>query len=383
MPSYKLTCSLALVVAAAGALAQADALKVGEPAPRFTLATTFQGPKSANLDTLKGQVVVLEFWATWCAPCIGAMPHLNELAEKFKDRKVTFLAVSNEEPGTVESFLKRGLLKTWVATDPSGKMFKDYGVLSIPKTVVLDRGGKVALATHPNALQAEHIESVLRGETVKSEPETKPAATMETAPEPLLHVEVRPSRGGNYSMVSRTTPERAQFKAEAVPLLHILQTALRVSSPRIIVERELPEGLFDFTVVVPRNRNGELHETAKRALEDALGLRAVKEVREMPVLVLRAPQGPGPELKDGSTSSLKMSTSPGAFSATGYEISNMASYLENVLRMPVVDETGLTGKYDWLLTFDQKNPQSVKEALRPLGLELQEATRQIEVYAIR
>jgi len=70
---------------------------------------------NATLHALAGKAVVLEFWATWCAPCVAAIPHLNELATQFKDRPVVFLSVSDETPSVVEAFLQKHPIDGWSA----------------------------------------------------------------------------------------------------------------------------------------------------------------------------------------------------------------------------------------------------------------------------
>jgi thiol-disulfide isomerase/thioredoxin len=69
---------------------------------------------SARFEALAGKVVVLEMWATWCGPCVKAIPHLNELAGKFKDRPVVFLSVTDEEQKVVEAFLNKRRISGWV-----------------------------------------------------------------------------------------------------------------------------------------------------------------------------------------------------------------------------------------------------------------------------
>src|SRR5882724_1084408 len=72
-------------------------LKAGTAAPDLGLTAVLQSPDGTNADwaSLKGKVVVLEFWATWCAPCIAVQPHLNELTDEFKDKSVQFISITN------------------------------------------------------------------------------------------------------------------------------------------------------------------------------------------------------------------------------------------------------------------------------------------------
>lgn len=83
--------------------------KVGDFPPLLSATALLQAPAGATLDaaSLRGQVAVLEFWATWCGPCVAAVPHLNKLADQFKDKPVRFIAITAEAAAAVEPFLKR------------------------------------------------------------------------------------------------------------------------------------------------------------------------------------------------------------------------------------------------------------------------------------
>src|SRR5688572_28674235 len=77
---------------------QVPAIKIGDPAPEIKLEKLLQAPLEADTaaTSLKGKIVVLEFWATWCLPCVPAIKHMNTVAEKFKDKPVQFIAVTDE-----------------------------------------------------------------------------------------------------------------------------------------------------------------------------------------------------------------------------------------------------------------------------------------------
>ncbi|MGA2870240.1 MAG: TlpA disulfide reductase family protein, partial [Verrucomicrobiota bacterium] len=80
------------------AIAYQNGPKTGDIPPPLTLTKTVQGDPATDIswDKLKGKVVVLEFWATWCGPCIKAIPRLNDLAEQFKGKPVVFISVTSE-----------------------------------------------------------------------------------------------------------------------------------------------------------------------------------------------------------------------------------------------------------------------------------------------
>ena len=145
--------------------APAASPKVGEAPPLLQATELLQAPPNARMDatSLRGKIVVLEFWATWCGPCVAAIPHLNELAEKFKNKPVQFIAITAEDRATVERFLAKRPIKAWIALDTNNAMNKAYGVTGIPHTVVLDKTGKIAAITYPTFLAGKSINDLLAG----------------------------------------------------------------------------------------------------------------------------------------------------------------------------------------------------------------------------
>jgi thiol-disulfide isomerase/thioredoxin len=127
---------------AVGRLTGIESPLVGQPAFPFQL-DMLDGPQF-NLTDHKGRVVVLEFWATWCGPCLQSMPLIDGVVREFAERRVELVAVNLEEqPEQVKAMLERHKLKVPVALDRDGMVAGKYAVTAIPQTVVVDGAGKV------------------------------------------------------------------------------------------------------------------------------------------------------------------------------------------------------------------------------------------------
>ena len=93
-----------------------SSLAPGTAAPEVRFTATLQGPgaRDISLNGLRGQVVVLEFWATWCGPCVAEIPHLNQLADAFAG-KVQFIAIDDETSAMVRKFMTTHPMHSWIA----------------------------------------------------------------------------------------------------------------------------------------------------------------------------------------------------------------------------------------------------------------------------
>jgi peroxiredoxin len=107
----------------------------------FTL-TDLQG-KQWTLKQLRGKVVLVNFWATWCPPCRKEMPDLDALYSRFKDQGFVVLAISDEEAGKVSPFIAEHQITYPILLDPGRKVNDLFQVNGIPKSFVYDRSGKL------------------------------------------------------------------------------------------------------------------------------------------------------------------------------------------------------------------------------------------------
>ncbi|HYN14408.1 MAG TPA: TlpA disulfide reductase family protein [Terriglobales bacterium] len=113
---------------------------VGNTAPDFTVQ---DADRKVTLHDLRGKIVVLNFWATWCPPCVEEMPSLVRMQSNLKDR-VLVLAVSvDEDERTYHSFLKKYNVDLLTVRDPQQKSNELYGTFKFPETYIIDRNGVV------------------------------------------------------------------------------------------------------------------------------------------------------------------------------------------------------------------------------------------------
>ena len=142
----------------AAAVAKLEANDVKRQQANFTLAD-LQG-KSWSLKDLRGKVVLLNFWATWCPPCRKEMPDLEALYLKFKDKDQGFvvLAISDESAAKVNPFLAERNITYPVLLDPGRKVNEQFHIEGIPKSFVYDRGGKLVAQSIDMRTQRQFLE---------------------------------------------------------------------------------------------------------------------------------------------------------------------------------------------------------------------------------
>ena len=160
---------VSLIVLAALSAPNLLAAELGDAAKPLDIQEWVKG-KPVNLADGKDKTIyVVEFWATWCPPCRASIPHLTELQQKFKDRGVQFVGVSNESLETVKPFVSQmgDKMNYTVAIDDNDKTSADYmgafGVDGIPHAFVVDKSGAISWHGHPMAELEQAIEKALAG----------------------------------------------------------------------------------------------------------------------------------------------------------------------------------------------------------------------------
>jgi thiol-disulfide isomerase/thioredoxin len=159
--------------------AAAEEFGIGSKAPPIAIEHWLQdrgGAFKPVTELAPGKVYVIEFWATWCGPCVASIPHLATLQDAYAEKGVTIISVSDEEPQTIETFLERkadgdatfrDVTKGYcLTTDPDGSVKKDYfeaaGENGIPTAFIVGKTGAVEWIGHPMEMD-EPLEKIVAG----------------------------------------------------------------------------------------------------------------------------------------------------------------------------------------------------------------------------
>lgn len=384
-----LAARLVMVVLTFAPTGTPDAVVVDQPAPPLKLDRILQAPDGAvaTWDALGGKAVVLEFWATWCGPCVAAIPHLNELAEQFKDQPIQFIAVTAEAEDVVKPFLQKRPIRAWIGLDADKTTSKTYDVTSIPRTILVDSKGRVAAVTHPTAVTRQVLQDLLTGKKIAlSEPEgmtvragilpgDKPQAGDDDA---LLRVVIRPSTGagGSVSGSGKLTITGGSLKS-------IVAQAYDSPSYRTEWRTQVPETPYDVAIALPLKQANLLGPILRGLLREMFGVTGRHETQQRDVLLLTVPPGTKPTLRLAVSEGSSVSSGAGTMQAVGLTIPTFATNLAGWFSRPVIDQTGIEGRYDFDLKWDPKDLESLAKAVRDKhGLLLTPATRPVDVLIV-
>jgi uncharacterized protein (TIGR03435 family) len=338
-----------------------------------------------SLKALQGKAVVLEFWATWCGPCIAAIPHWNQLATQFRGKPVVFVSVTDESRETVERFLAKKPIEGTVGLSTDRKVFEAYGVTGVGRTFLLDATGKIAADLSPDLLTAAMLDELLAGHPITLPPKPTPFSTTirevdNPMARPVFDVMIRPAmdagRGGGTGRGKGELMMRGATVKAMLPVLYL------VPPTRIVATGLDDPTRYDVWISLPGSDGEQFRQVARDVVCAAFRLRARKESRDTDVYVLTAPNGkPAGLVEAAPMGGILSGSGKGTLRLTGPMIS-LANLLERPLGRPVIDETGLKEMYEIRLKYEEGAAGSLEEEIAKLGLKLVPGRRAIEYLVV-
>ena len=360
----------------------------GTPAPPLDTLKLLQAPSGASADwaSLKGKVVVLEFWATWCSPCVASLPHLNQLVESLDPAKFQFISIDDEDLKAVQTFLTRKKMSGWVGVDASGAVFGRYGVESRPTTVIVDGNGKIVAITEIDSLSAADLQAVAEGKSVAFKPVMEIAETS-----------VPPSPDAERSLfsvsVTRASPDAKMALVKHPPtgwdLLgedadSLMTDVFNVFGNRYFLKAPLPEGRYDLRVNSVDVPQTVADPVVQQAVLAALHMQIQSKTLTKPAYILRATDASKKLLSpSASTHAVKRGYWHGKFLLMNGTMDDLAYVLATGLENPVVNETGIDGTYDARFEVAGGDVDSLNAVLKEtLGLELVPGNQEMSITVL-
>lgn len=334
-------------------------------------------PSLERWGDLRGKAVVLEFWATWCGPCIEKFPRLTELSKKFADKPVQFIFVTDESLAVTKAFLKRRPVPAgWIAYDAK-EAIAAFKVTGRPMTVLIDRSGRVPGEVFTTELDERVLEDLIASRPVgrKTMSRAGPEQTLASA------------------WLARSSETATQMRlgenlqGRGVDIGTLLEFVYDIRPARM----EFSEGVdrqtrYDFEVKVDNSHSKQISALWRSLVEASVPMRIKPMTEERAVWVLRkvSDEAAGLRpLKDKFAGNFSFSMEKGTFLAENTNLWRLTWYLENSLEEPVVDESELSGLWRMQMNWKPGDKADLVRALEEqMGLRLERAQRAIEILRI-
>lgn len=381
--------------------AYAQESNLGKKSPELTFDKILNFEKSeAKLSDFKNKVVILDFWATWCVPCIQSFPHLEALQSTFT-ADVQVMTVASDPEARITRFLDHRAMKLPIVIDEKNALAKIFPHGTIPHTVVIDKSGTVQVIATPSDITEETIRKILSGQAVN---------IAEKDDEKIFDFSLPLSGNENFTYQITITPYNKNYATYSddnggeAPYTgrRILATNLSVRAlyeiayqfparTRTIVDVSdlskfewSEQNAICFDLIVPEELGGQRFEIMKQQLSIYYKYQTVVEKRVVPVKIMQRIKGTEfliPAAKAGATATSKDTRN--GLSMMGVPLEKLTDFLESKFKQPVVHETNQEGLYDIEIPWFNESPRKIHEELKKLGLELVDGEREINVLVIK
>lgn len=366
-------------------------VKVGEKAPDYLFNKVINFSKeSLSVSEFKGKPLIIEFWATWCRPCIPAMTKLDSLQQLYQD-EVAFITVSPESRTRLEKFITNTANRLPIAVDTSyHKLFPPY---SIPRSVLIDRDGIVRLITSPKKINSETVDELIAGEKfIVEQEETSNAVILKEIYDEKKQITLKSYDAS--SVQYRQTIKNIEGEVNGYTycnytLPSIFQEVFDISIySRLIFMDGLTEADFSYddsnnkyvlTVEIANGLESEIKAIAAEFMNTNFEIFAEKAVKEMDCYVLTVKEK---VLLESRSKEEKFEFRGDRFIATNQKLKRLIRYLENMQNIIIADKTSLNGLYDIELEWEYENPETLHKALAKYGLELKKSEEQLFVEVL-
>lgn len=354
--------------------------EVGKPAPKIEISDWINGRIEGD-NPLAGKTIILDFWATWCGPCVRALPHMDSLVEKFSNPNTVFLAITDEKRADVDKFLQKRPMKSIVVLDRNGKTVMNYGDIVRGYTFLIDIRGILRWYGSAATLTGDILDRFLKNDTV-------PMVTERLSDEHTFQI----SKNSIYSLtIGRSTQESVrrtyqysgaytlEIEFDRYPVVELLVEALHLGKPRLIVRGKAPEDTLDVTLasIVPMKP-----KAARSLLTESLckmyGISIAEVDTPLPCWSIPCPQT---ALTPSLDSSGSIHTTKGRWYGKGITLGALAKNLGLQFHQTVFSDCTIDRSYD--IEFSTRDIESaIVDLKKNYGIVLEKTMRNVKVTVV-
>ncbi len=375
-------------------------VSIGEKSPEVEFKSILNYKNSSSkLSDLKSKVVIIDFWATWCSSCIEGFPRLDSLQRKFKN-EIQVLTVTDETEPRIKRYLSNHKMSLPIVIDTSRAINDSFPHKVIPHTILIDKTGVIRAITTPENLNEKLISDLIAGKSIdlavkEDKQKINPEKAFTIDNDVRFLTMVKPYNDDINEVFSSHGLEPFYFRsvfAANKTINFLFESAYEFprKSRTILKVKDstkfdiVPSNRFCFVLVVPEKDGPDRLRIMQQQLEQAFPYKAQIVENKMPVKILKVINKNKVNLtqkKDTTEVSMKIVTGEG-LQLINSKIDGIAAFAESRLNIPVLNETGLTGRYDLNFVLYEDENLYLNDELRKLGLELVDAQRTIKTLVI-
>jgi thiol-disulfide isomerase/thioredoxin len=363
-----------------------NAQEIGDTIPDYTFSDVINAEPFSIAEMRGKKSLIIEFWATWCLPCIPAMDHLEKIQEQFAGQ-LEIITVSSDDRLRLLNYVEATDCKLRIAYDTSHSSVFLYS--SIPHTILVDDQGIIKAITRPNFVTPQIVEELISGRTptINEDPSIDHTALVDTLYQfederkKVVLTTFQSGLSTRTNIFHNENGEVSKYTIDNMGIVSIYRELSNViSSARIVFLDGLsfddfpysPENLMCLEVQYYTNEIDAINIEVFTILNSVHTIKARKSRRKIDYYELTQIRS----VLTNSTNEFPELTYGGPFfSSQKQPIDKLTYYLENVAETPVIDCTGLLGNYDIELQWQLEVPKTLNLELSKFGLHIEKVKK--------
>lgn len=379
---------------------QEGSFNVGETFPNYVFRPVLNYSGSElDIHKIKEKFIILNFWGTWCSPCIPEMDTLSKFQNQYAS-KIQVVAISNDDQEQLKKYLARRPTKIPLASDTPLHLYRHVGFTSVGQSIILGPDKKIIAMVMTDSINSSFMKRLLAGKSIVSSAEIRsnvPVNPMKKDPfgvdstvesNMCLRSYMPEQPQVNYSHPGNQIGRRQTYLNTCMTVLFkdafdiIAENQVIYEAPQDkVCNFKVKSSLVCFDFMVRPEQKDSFKLLMQKALNSILPYKGRIEYRIIPVVVLKRSDS---ELVIQRTESPDSSYSFNGkgFTGKGVGMKTFIDYVSNELRMPVIDETGLAGRYDIKTENVLSTKEEVIKGIGKIGFQMEQAERRMPVLII-